>query len=137
MHELHVFCDASEKAYGAVVYARETFGNFVTVNFLTSKASVAPLKHTTIPKLELCAASTGMKLIQAVLYALRSMTIKPTVYAWSDSTTVLHWLDNLPGKWQTFVAVSAFSCVFASTERFELHGKYGSLVSRGGHVRRV
>ncbi len=47
-----VQCDASEYgAYGAVVYIRETRGNFVAVKFLTSKARVASLKHTTTPKL--------------------------------------------------------------------------------------
>ena len=42
--------------------------------------------------------------MQAVMHSLRFRPVKPSVFAWSDSTTVLHWLDNLPGKWQTFVA---------------------------------
>ncbi len=65
---------------------------------------VAHLKFLSIPKIELCAALTGVKLIHAVMHSLRFRPVKPSVFAWSDSTTVLHWLDNLPGKWQTFVA---------------------------------
>ena len=102
--ELHIFCDASSKAYGSVIYVRNSMHNETTVNILTSKCKVAPLKHVTIPKLELCAALTGVRLLQAVVYALRHTTTKPDIFAWTDFTTVLQWISNLPGRWQTFVA---------------------------------
>ena len=49
--ELHGFCDASAKAYGAVVYLRiiTTCGNYV--RFVASKTRVAPLSNQTIPRL--------------------------------------------------------------------------------------
>ena len=102
--QLHVFCDASEKAYGAVAYIRESSHESVHVAMLASKSKVAPIKSLTIPKLELCAALTGVRLIQAIMHALRHTKHKPEIFAWSDSTTVLHWLSGLPGKWQTFVS---------------------------------
>ena len=54
---LHGFCDASERAYAAVVYLRmvDTTGN-VQVTLITSKTKVAPIKRMTIPRLELCGA---------------------------------------------------------------------------------
>ncbi len=71
---------------------------------LTSKCKVAPVKQLTVPKLELCAALTGVRLLAAVRFALRDLCSDFEVFAWSDSTTVLHWLANMPGKYQTFVA---------------------------------
>lgn len=55
--ELHGFSDASEVAYGAVVYLRSIdVSNNVTVRILASKSRVAPLRVLTIPRLELCSA---------------------------------------------------------------------------------
>ncbi|XP_055590294.1 uncharacterized protein LOC129742422 [Uranotaenia lowii] len=62
--EIHGFCDASEKAYGACVYFRCTAENGeVTVRLITAKSRVASLddlkrkkKKQTIPRLELSSA---------------------------------------------------------------------------------
>lgn len=52
--ELHFFSDASEKAYGTCVYIRTvTEDGNITTALLQSKTKVAPIKITTIPRLEL------------------------------------------------------------------------------------
>ncbi|XP_077296690.1 uncharacterized protein LOC143918623 [Arctopsyche grandis] len=55
-HQLHGFCDASEQAYVACIYLRSTnkLGQ-VKCQLLCSRSRVAPLKHVTIPRLELFA----------------------------------------------------------------------------------
>lgn len=100
--ELHCFVDASEKAYGACIYLKSTNdeGNS-HVNLLCAKARVAPLKATTIPRLELCAAVLGAQLGSAVAEALRC-SISRHVY-WTDSRVVLGWI-NSSNKTKTFVA---------------------------------
>ncbi|GBM91417.1 hypothetical protein AVEN_66095-1, partial [Araneus ventricosus] len=48
--ELHGFCDASEKAYGAAIYARTvTAAGEVKVKLVASKSRVSPIKQVTIP----------------------------------------------------------------------------------------
>lgn len=61
--ELHLFCDASEQAYGSVAYLRVTdrHGN-VSVSFVVARSRVAPKKTISIPRLELCAALAGSQL---------------------------------------------------------------------------
>lgn len=91
--EMHCFCDASQLAFGACVYIRskDVAGN-VQTSLLCAKARVAPLKPTTIPRLELCSALLGAQLSSAVTQALRCR-IDRHVY-WSDSKVVLGWLQS-------------------------------------------
>lgn len=98
--EFHGFCDASIKAYAAVIFCRtQKNGNF-SVQLLTSKTRVAPIKQVSLPKLELCGATLLAKLMQKVQTA---MDIKAEIYAWTDSTIVLDWIRSSSHK-ITFVA---------------------------------
>lgn len=102
--QLHTFCDASEKAYGAVCYLRSVDSNEkINVSLVISKAKVAPLKLQTVPRLELEAARLGVKLADYVLSSLGT-SIQPETFYWSDSTITLGWIRGEPHQWKTFVA---------------------------------
>lgn len=102
-YELHFFGDASEKAYGACCYVRVVSENEIHSNLLVSKSKVAPIstRHT-IARLELCAALLCIRLLPKVLAAIKRNPTK--VMFWTDSTTVLQWLQATPARWKTFVA---------------------------------
>ena len=88
--ELHVFTDASSKAYGAAVY---TVNDTRTQSsLLMSKARVAPCREgrLTIPKLELTASLIGARLINY----LTNLHQYKTIYLWSDSKVVISWITS-------------------------------------------
>ncbi|XP_045116130.1 uncharacterized protein LOC123507385 [Portunus trituberculatus] len=87
---LHIFCDASTKAYGAAAYIVTKEAS----NLLTSKARVAPIKKRSVPQLELTAMLVGTKLGNYIHETLK-LNLKET-YLWSDSEAALQWLrkDN-------------------------------------------
>lgn len=100
--DIHVFCDASERAYGSVAYLRtEDPSGKVEVAFLTARSRVAPRKQQSIPRLELCAALTGAQLAKVLLTEL-SLPIRQVTF-WSDSTTVLTWLQSDSCRFKVFV----------------------------------
>ncbi|XP_035455669.2 uncharacterized protein LOC118268519 isoform X2 [Spodoptera frugiperda] len=95
-------CDASEKAYGACIYIRSVAcDGRIHTHLLTSKSKVAPIKSTTIPRLELCGALLGTRLCTKVL---ESLTLKPDqCIFWCDSMIVLGWLSASPATLKPFV----------------------------------
>ncbi|XP_028404102.1 uncharacterized protein LOC114526780 [Dendronephthya gigantea] len=101
--ELHVFADASNLAYGAAAYLVWTQANGLEVRLISAKARVAPLRQTTIPRLELMAALLASRLAKMVHDEFK---IKPSnVILWSDSMIVLAWLRSESTSLQPFVGV--------------------------------
>ncbi|XP_066598839.1 uncharacterized protein [Prorops nasuta] len=97
------FCDASELAYGAVVYERLTDGNgHLSVHLVMSKTKVAPIKTTSIPRLELVAAALLVKLLVHVKESLVGNC--DAIRCYSDSQVALAWIAKQPVHWKTFVA---------------------------------
>ncbi|XP_013171141.1 PREDICTED: uncharacterized protein LOC106120362 [Papilio xuthus] len=102
--EMHIFCDASLKAYAAVVYWRfiRTDGK-VFVCFVTSKSRVSPLRPLSVPRLELQAALLAARLASTV--RTEHTDITPTRrYFWTDSKTVLQWIRSDPRTFKPYVA---------------------------------
>ncbi len=103
--EIHGFCDASERAYAAVVYIRvqDSTNNF-SIFLLGAKTRVAPLsKEFTIPRLELCGALLLVNYITEIKNAFQLSDVIPTYY-WTDSNIALAWIKGNPSRWKTFIA---------------------------------
>ncbi|XP_037302986.1 uncharacterized protein LOC119193483, partial [Manduca sexta] len=101
--QLHVFTDASESAYATALYWRaEDDDGRVTVTLLAAKAKVAPLKLTSIPRLELQAAVLGARMAASVTQE-HSRQPESTTY-WTDSKTTLCWIRTGARSYKPYVA---------------------------------
>lgn len=100
------FADASEKAYGGMVYAYVTFpDNDCGHTFMIcAKSKVAPVKVVSLARLELCAALLMSQLIKRVVDTYSTRYPIKSVIAFCDSTVALCWIHSSPHRWQTFVA---------------------------------
>ncbi|GFV18639.1 integrase catalytic domain-containing protein [Trichonephila clavipes] len=100
---LQGFADASEAAYGAVVYLQCFLHNGAAkVSILASKSRVAPIRVISIPRLELCACVLLAQLIKKIHSTLR-LNISDIVLH-TDSTIALAWLNTPANRLKTFVA---------------------------------
>ena len=101
--ELHVFCDASENGMAAVDYLRFGEDGLIKCALVGSKTKVAPLTFTSIPRLELQVAVIGARLAQTTKGSHR-LHINREVY-WTDSRTVISWINADHRRYSQFVAV--------------------------------
>jgi ribonuclease HI len=94
--DLNLDNEALSEAYAAVAYLRAQFKDKVTVSFVMAEGRLAPLKPTTIPRLELRAAVLAVKLSLIIKAELR-IRITAVEYH-SDSQIVLHQLHSSSEK---------------------------------------
>ena len=102
---LHVFCDASAKAYGACAYVvSKAPGGEVQSSLLMSKSRVTPIQFVSISRLELQAAVLGVDMVARINSNLDQEFGMDQVHCWTDSSNVLCWLNNETRDLKTFVA---------------------------------
>ena len=100
---LHTFVDASQNAYGAIVYSHQEYTDkSVTCRLIAAKSRVAPLNSVSIPRLELVAAVVGLRLTVTVSQVL-DITSSDWCF-WSDSLDVLYWIRGQSRQFKPFVA---------------------------------
>ncbi|GFU28901.1 integrase catalytic domain-containing protein [Trichonephila clavipes] len=133
---LQGFADASEAAYGAVVYLQCFLHNGAAkVSILASKSRVAPIRVISIPRLELCACVLLAQLVKKIHSTLR-LNISD-IMLHTDSTIALAWLNTPANSLKTFVA-NRVAKVQELTEGFQWNHvpsvlNPADLVSRGLH----
>lgn len=100
--EIHGFSDASNRAYGAVLYVRSILPNGTAqLNLLCSKSKVCPMTEVTIPRKELLAAQLLSRLVTRVVDSLKIDVTN--VVLWSDNQIVLAWLKKPLASLDVFV----------------------------------
>ena len=100
---LYGFCDASKRAYVAVIYLVVQTSTHHFVRFVTSKTRVAPTQGQTIPRLELLSTLLLARLMKRVTLCLEKViTLDNPVY-FSDSQIALHWISGKDKVWKQFV----------------------------------
>ena len=102
---LHGFADASNNAYGAVIYLQTiTRSGNVNLSFVTAKSRVTPLKGKfTIHRLELLGNLVSSNLIRAVNSALIEEVKIHDYFCWTDSMVTLGWIRDTKQEFKTFV----------------------------------
>ncbi|XP_064624606.1 uncharacterized protein LOC135486053 [Lineus longissimus] len=99
----HSFADASESGYGMCSYLRFAYGEGgVTCSFVIGRSRCAPVKTTSIPRLELQAAVLAAR-ISCTLKEELTLKIDYVVF-WSDSQTTLQYIRNEKKRFHTYVA---------------------------------
>jgi len=99
--QTHVFCDTSERAYGASLYVRSTREDNTLVCLACSKNRLDSIKWVTLQRLEVLAALVGARVLSYFCDATGYDLTRATL--WTDSTVALSWIRSDPNMWKTFV----------------------------------
>ena len=97
------FCDASQRAYAAVVYLVSVSRCDVNVSFVAAKTRVSPLRLITIPRLELLSAVLLTRLVSSVKESLHPLLPDTEIRCFTDSTVSLYWIKGVDKDWKPFV----------------------------------
>ncbi|XP_055714223.1 uncharacterized protein LOC129808468 [Phlebotomus papatasi] len=136
--KLHLFTDSSSYAYGSAIYyvTQDEQGNRCS-RLLTSKSRIAPLHALTIPRLELCGAVLGARLLHKVLSAISVNSC----HCWTDSLIVLHQINATTEKYDVFVShrISEIQQITDKTSWRHVPGHLNpaDVLSRGAHPQRL
>ncbi|MCP3850322.1 MAG: hypothetical protein GY694_08820 [Gammaproteobacteria bacterium] len=141
------FVDASKDAMCAVLYLRyEDLSGKVSVGLLTSKTKVAPAKQESIPRLELCSALLGSRLMSKVMSAIsvekgeQDLCFLPS-YFFMDSRVALGTLnkgnlsDDFTGNCVAEVRSKTENTVFAWVKSEENIADLGTRGTKPGMIR--
>ena len=102
--QMHGFADASERAYGAVVYLRvETEAGDVFTKLVSSRTRVAPISGDTVPRLELMGALILARLMNSISSALKGTLNINEMFCWLDSQIALWWIWGVTREFKQFV----------------------------------
>ena len=96
--EVHIFCDASEKALAAVAYGASNKG-MGPAHLMLAKTRVKPLKAMTIPRMELQGAVLAANMAEFIKKQLGIQKF----YFWTDSAVALGWIRSESSKYKVFV----------------------------------
>ena len=101
--ELHAFDDASEVAYATAIYIRVVpKEGEASTRLVMSKTRVAPVRKTSLPRLELMAAVITARLCIYVKDAIDCPISR--IVCWTDNSSTLHWIRGSASQWKPFVA---------------------------------
>ena len=114
--ELHVFSDASLEGYGIVAYVRIVgVDGTISVSLVNAKAQVVPIEtvkrvsedqeahKNSIPRLELTAARLAAIIKDMVVREMEPVTTLSKFYLWTDSETVMKWIQDRKTRYKTFI----------------------------------
>ena len=106
--QLHIFCDGSLTAYGAVAYLLRCHSNCCSISacsIVLARVRLTPLRRAslrTVPRIELNTAKIGVELYLKVICEINYDVA--SVWFWSDSSIVLNYIASNNGRFQRFVA---------------------------------
>ena len=101
---IHVFVDASCRAYAAVAYLCVKSVTETAATLLTAKCRLAPPGGETIPRLELMAVLMGARLLKSLMTEFTDVLPVKRWTLWSDSAIALSWVEKGPSVGGVFVA---------------------------------
>ena len=101
---MHYFFDASESGFGQATYLRlvDTAGK-VYCSLVIAKSRVAPMKYTSVPRLELAAAAVlSTKMSELLKKELGFDDIEE--YHWTNIQVATGYIKNNQKRFKVFVA---------------------------------
>ena len=102
--KLYGFSGASLQSYGTCVYVREVSKSEVpSAHLVASKSRLAPVKNTTIPRLELLGNVLLGLLMASVKNALSKIINISNYFYWTDSMATLAWITSKGKNFKTFI----------------------------------